>query len=70
VEPNLVLLQSALDQTRGAGALDAADWRGHVLRRLEETGVENLARDVSAFLERPADARLLTREHLEAALEP
>ncbi len=70
VEPNLALLQNALDQTRGAGALDAAGWRGHVLRRLEETGVENLARDVSAFLERPADAHLLTREHLADALGP
>jgi len=70
VEPNLALLQNALDQTRGTGTLDATDWRRHVRDRLGGLSAEDLARDVSSFLERPADASLLTREHLEAALLP
>jgi predicted nucleotidyltransferase component of viral defense system len=69
VEPNLVLLQNALDQTRKRGAYDAADWRRHVREKLGKERIENLARDVTAFLERPADRTLMTREHLEAALE-
>ena len=67
-EPNLDLLQSALDQTQGPGRFAAEDWRSHLEDRLEQLDVEELARDVRAFLERSADRKLLTRENLEGVL--
>jgi len=67
-EPNLGLLQSALDQTRGTGRVAANRWRAHLQDRLTRTDVAELARDVRAFLERPADRTLLTRENLQAIL--
>jgi hypothetical protein len=40
----------------------------HLVEALERIDVDALARDVSAFLERPADRALLARENLRAAL--
>ena len=68
VEPNLQLLQRALDQTQGAGRYRAADWLGLVRERLADLDASALARDVAPFLERPADAALLERINIEAVL--
>ena len=68
VEPNLQLLQRALDQTQGAGRYRAAGWLGLVRERLADLDAAALARDVAPFLERPADAALLERINLEAVL--
>ena len=68
VEPNLQLLQRALDQTQGAGRYRAADWLGLVRARLADLDAAALARDVAPFLERPADAALLERTNLETVL--
>ena len=68
VEPNLQLLQHALDQTQGADQYRAADWRGLLRVRLADLDTAALARDVAPFLERPADAALLDRINLEAVL--
>lgn len=69
VEPNLVLLQNALDQTlAGEARLDARGWREQVRDRLEGLDVEGVIRDVYPFLERRADRALLSREIIEAAL--
>ncbi len=70
VEPNLVLLQNALDQTQGPGALESGRWRRHVLERLEALDVSKLGPDVRPFLERPRDADLLTEENLRSVLVP
>ena len=67
-EPNLELLQNALDQTEGAGRVAATRWQGHLEEKLAHLDVGELARDVNAFLERAADRHLLTRENLEAVL--
>lgn len=69
IEPNLELLQSALDQTQGAGALDAANWRALLRERLAALDIEALINDVRVFLERSDDRRLLERSLLEAALD-
>ena len=68
VEPNLPLLQHALDQTQGADRYRAADWRALLRTRLDDLDAAALARDVAPFLERPADAALLERINLEAVL--
>ena len=68
LEPNLQLLQNALDQTQGAGRYRAADWRNLLSARLAGLDTRALARDVQPFLERPADAALLDRPNLEAIL--
>lgn len=64
VEPNLPLLQNALDQTQGAGRSDAQAWRTLVLDRLNSFDMKAISDDVRPFLERPQDAALLTRDHL------
>ncbi len=64
VGPNLGLLQNALDQTEGKGALAAERWRELARARLETTREGTLRDDVQRFLERPADAQLLTKENL------
>ena len=68
IEPNLALLQHALDQTQGAGRYRAADWRTLLQERLAGLDTRLLARDVQPFLERSADAALLERANLEAIL--
>ncbi len=64
VEPNLALLQAALDQTQGTDVFDARNWRTYVRARLETHSVRVLSDDVSPFLERRSDADLITSEHL------
>lgn len=64
VEPNMVLLQNALDQTQGAAACEASQWRTLVRRRLESCSFADVAADVLPFLERRSDAAMLTRENL------
>lgn len=69
VEPNLVLLQNALDQTEGKGALQAGAWRGLARSRLEKLGDTTLREDARPFLEHPADAELLRKENLLNVLQ-
>ena len=68
VAPNLPLLQRALDQTEGAGRYRAQDWLALLRAQLATLDVGRLIQDVRPFLERPADARLLERANLTAAL--
>lgn len=69
VDPNLPLLQNALDQTQGSGRYDAASWRDLVRARLATLNMQAVCDDVSVFLERPRDATLLTRDNLEGLLQ-
>jgi predicted nucleotidyltransferase component of viral defense system len=69
VAPNLTLLQNALDQTQGAGSVDARRWMDEVRRRLLAWDMKALVEDVEPFLERPQDAALITRENVLGLLE-
>jgi len=69
VTPNLVLLQNALDQTEGKGAVDGSRWTRSLLDRLKSLDMSALAADVQPFLERPADVQYLTAEHLRTLLQ-
>lgn len=63
--PNLTLLNNALRQTGWSDApVTLETWRDHVRRRLQSLPWERVTADVRPFLERAADADLLTRENL------
>jgi hypothetical protein len=68
VQPNLHLLQHALDQTPGAGRRDANAWGRLVRQRLASIDMVAVANDIRPFLERPADADLLTADNLATLL--
>ncbi len=67
VEPNMTLLQNALDQTH-PGRFDARQWRASVGERLEGSDIAAIQADAAPLLERPGEADLLTREDLEMLL--
>ncbi len=69
VEPNLQLLQAALDQTEGVGHHEAHRWPDLVRSKLAGHDVVRLREDVAPFLQHPSDAELLTTEHLTQILE-
>ena len=69
IAPNLPLLEKALGQTQGPHPVDARQWREGVRRRLLSINMKALLEDVSPFLERPQDAKMMTRENLLALLE-
>jgi predicted nucleotidyltransferase component of viral defense system len=69
LEPNLVQLQNALDQTQGEGAPAALDWQADLLTRLEGIDCRTLRNDVAPFLERPEEAALLDEQNLRAVLD-
>lgn len=68
VEPNLPLLQSALDQTEETARYRAREWRSILREQLTALDADQLIADVRPFLERPADAALLQRSNLAAVL--
>jgi len=67
-EPNLVLLQNALDQTQGVGIVQAVDWRDMLSEKAQGMDFPQLLQDVEPFLERPQDAGLLTQAHFKELL--
>lgn len=69
VEPNVPLLQNALDQTQGEGALAAQSWRTLVQNRLTSLDMKAVLNDVRPFMEQTRDADLLTRENLLGLLQ-
>jgi predicted nucleotidyltransferase component of viral defense system len=64
VSPNMTLLQNALDQTEGVGAISALSWEEHVRARLESLSEGDLQQDAAQFLERRKDADMLTIENI------
>ena len=69
VKPNLVLLQSALDQTEGSGSCEAERWREMLLALLDGLDTRAIRDDVKPFLERSSDAELLSEDTLRRMLE-
>ncbi len=68
-QPNLVLLQNALDQTQGARVFDSGKWEGYVRDKITTLDIGKIREDVLPFLERPDDAKLITRENLASLLK-
>ena len=69
-QPNLVLLQNALDQTQGASVFDSGKWEGYVRDKIATLNIGKIREDVQPFLERQEDAALITRENLESLVKP
>jgi len=67
-EPNLTLLQNALDQTQGPGAFRAGDWREMLSEKAQDVNFPQILQDLEPFLERPQDASLLTLAHIQSLL--
>lgn len=69
--PNLVLLNSALVQTGWKGpAVASGNWRDLLVRKVNVLDWKAIRADVLPFLERPAEAELLTRDNLLSLLDP
>lgn len=66
--PNLALLKNALNQTMGADAPNANAWAHLLCERFKTLDSRKLVNDVAPFLEHPADAALITKQNIRAAL--
>jgi len=68
-EPNFTFLNNALAQTGWSGSeLIAANWRRIVVKRMEKIHWDRAVKDVSPFLERSQDVKLLTLGNLRNLL--
>lgn len=67
--PNLGLLQNALNQTQGASAPNANEWKQLLLTRLDAIDCRKLVDDVAPFLEHPGESDLLTEQNLRSVLK-
>lgn len=67
-EPNLELLQNALDQSQGAGKRSAADWKSDLAAAVGRLSCARLRDDVRPFLERPGEAELIEVGNVRAVL--
>jgi len=68
IEPNLIQLQHALDQTEGKGLFNADEWKRDLIIKVETLDCEKLIDDVQPFLERPQEAGLLKAENIHSVL--
>lgn len=67
-EPNITLLQNALDQTQGQGVFKAVDWKQDLMEIVKGLDCNKLVDDVQPFLERPEDSGFLQRDNLISIL--
>ncbi|MBS3813369.1 nucleotidyl transferase AbiEii/AbiGii toxin family protein [Candidatus Bipolaricaulota bacterium] len=69
VNPNIPMLQNALDQTGWSGpSLVEVDWKEIVKRRLGDLDWDEVRSDVGNFLENPEERELLTLDNLVSSL--
>ena len=68
-EPNLVLLNNALDQTDWRdGEISSDTWRKVIYQKVVDMSWERVVDDVAPFLEKEAELNLLTRENVLSLL--
>ena len=68
-EPNLVLLNNALEQTNwDGGEINMENWKQFVFERIQPLNWSVILADVRPFVEPGFDLELLTRENLEKTL--
>jgi len=69
-QPNLVLLNNALEQTKWSGpAITPQNWKSTVLSRAEEFNWDEVVADVRPFFERAEDIQFLNKETLLSLLK-
>ncbi|MDD5482208.1 MAG: nucleotidyl transferase AbiEii/AbiGii toxin family protein [Kiritimatiellae bacterium] len=69
-EPNLLLLQNALDQTEGKSAFKSGQWKDLVRDKIGKLNINQVRQDIRPFLEEQRDVDLITKENLESLLKP
>jgi hypothetical protein len=70
-EPNFPFLNNVLSQTGWSGPeVTRENWRDLVAEKLEEIKWDQAAKDVSPFLERSQDVKLITPENFRSLLFP
>jgi len=68
-EPNLVLLNNALEQTGWKkGELTVDSWRKVIRKRLKDLNWDRVVDDVAPFLEKEAELELLTLDNIKSLL--
>jgi len=68
-EPNIPLLQNALDQTQGKNVFKAVNWKQYLMDKIEDLDWKRLIDDVQPFLEHPADVSLLQKDNFVSLLK-
>ena len=68
IEPNIVLLENALDQTTGSGKANASKWKDELLKIVESIDTGKMAKDIRPFLEYRNDADMLTISGIKTIL--
>jgi len=68
LEPNIGLLENALEQTK-TSALPREGWRAAVKRRLEPLDWKAVVADLRPFVERQSDLEVLSKEAIRKLLE-
>lgn len=67
--PNLPFLKNALSQTGWKGKMPAEDnWKEILLAVVEKTDWKTVSKDVVAFLERPSDMAMITKDNVARLL--
>ncbi len=69
-EPNLVLLQNALDQTEGKGSFQSDKWKDLVRDKIKKLDINQVQQDIRPFLEEQREIDLITKENLESLVRP
>lgn len=69
-EPNLILLQNALDQTEGKDSFQGDKWKDLVRDKVGKLDINQVQQDVRPFLEEPKEVDLITKENLASLLRP
>ena len=68
VEPNLLQLQNALNQTQGKNSVIACRWRDMLLTKIGQLDCALLRSDVRPFLEHESETNLLTLNTIQSVL--
>jgi hypothetical protein len=64
--PNFILLNNALSQTKWTGPIiNPENWKNILLEHIKNINWKQVLEDVSPFLERENDLKLLTQENCE-----
>jgi hypothetical protein len=68
VEPNMILLQNALDQTLGNGAMNASEWKRETMKKFKSLDCGKLKNDVKNFLKNQDEAELFSTDNFRTLL--
>lgn len=68
IEPNIVLLENALEQTTGSGKATGSKWKDELMKKVESIDTGKMAADIRPFLEYRKDADMLAFSGIKSVL--